>query len=64
MFFNEAKVINLVQEVDIEKQPLLRFIVMGRKSLSDPEKKSRPYWDFVEMVTTNIEDVKTTLKGG
>ncbi|XP_075657643.1 uncharacterized protein LOC142627649 [Castanea sativa] len=51
------------QEVNIEKQPLLRFIVMGRKSLPDPSKKSRPYWAFVEMVTTNIEDVKTTLKG-
>ncbi|KAK9282277.1 hypothetical protein L1049_005191 [Liquidambar formosana] len=51
------------QKVNIEKQPLLRFIIMGRKSLPDPSKKSRPYWGFVEMVTTNIEDVKTALKG-
>lgn len=36
---------------------------MGRKSLPDPSKKSRPYWGFVEMVTTKIEDVKTALKG-
>lgn len=52
------------QEVNIEKQPLLRFIVMGRKSLPDPGKKGRPYWGFVEMVTTNIDDVKTALQGG
>ncbi|BBG98683.1 Mitochondrial transcription termination factor family protein [Prunus dulcis] len=51
------------QEVNIEKQPLLRFIVMGRKSLPDPSKKGRPYWGFVEMVTTNIDDVKTALQG-
>ncbi|XP_052175933.1 uncharacterized protein LOC127790450 [Diospyros lotus] len=51
------------EEVDIEKQALLRFIVMGRKSLPDPSEKSRPYWGFVEMVTTRIEDVKTALKG-
>ena len=50
--------------MNIEKQPLLRFIVMGRKSLPDPSKKSRPYWSFVEMVTTNIEAVKTALKVG
>ncbi|KAL6134829.1 hypothetical protein ACLB2K_067057 [Fragaria x ananassa] len=51
------------QEVNIEKQPLLRFIVMGRKSLPDPGKKSRPYWGFVELVTTNIDDVKSSLQG-
>ncbi|XP_004303792.1 PREDICTED: uncharacterized protein LOC101306358 [Fragaria vesca subsp. vesca] len=50
------------QEVNIEKQPLLRFIVMGRKSLPDPGKKSRPYWGFVELVTTNIDDVKSSLQ--
>ncbi|KAK3219019.1 hypothetical protein Dsin_012989 [Dipteronia sinensis] len=49
------------QEVNIEKEPLLRFIVMGKKSLPDPSKKSRPYWGFVEMVTTKIQDVKTAL---
>ncbi|OVA19291.1 hypothetical protein BVC80_521g97 [Macleaya cordata] len=53
-----------VEEVNIEKEPLLRFIVMGRKSLPDPSKRSRPYWGFVEMVTTNIDDIKTALKGG
>ncbi|KAJ0008202.1 hypothetical protein Pint_30737 [Pistacia integerrima] len=52
------------QEVNIEKEPLLRFIVMGRKSLPDPSQKSRPYWGFVEIVTTKIEDVKTALAGG
>nr|GMC56307.1 uncharacterized protein LOC109149694 [Ipomoea batatas] len=53
------------QEVDIEKQPLLRFIVMGKKTLPDPSKKSdhRPHWGFVEMVTTKIDDVKAALKG-
>ncbi|XP_009631989.1 uncharacterized protein [Nicotiana tomentosiformis] len=53
------------EEVNIEKQPLLRFIVMGRKSLPDPSKKTghRPYWGFVEMVTTKIDDVKAALKG-
>lgn len=52
------------KEVNIEKQPLLRFIVMGRKSLPDPSKRSRPYWGFVEIVTTKVEDIKTALKGG
>ncbi|XP_009775895.1 uncharacterized protein [Nicotiana sylvestris] len=53
------------EEVNIEKQHLLRFIVMGRKSLPDPSKKTghRPYWGFVEMVTTKIDDVKAALKG-
>ncbi|KAF5198606.1 F17F16.3 protein, partial [Thalictrum thalictroides] len=51
------------QEVNIEKEPLLRFIIMGKKSLPDPGKKSRPYWGFVEMVTTRIEDIKDALKG-
>ncbi|OWM81930.1 hypothetical protein CDL15_Pgr007969 [Punica granatum] len=51
------------QEVNIEKQPLFRFIIMGRKSLPDPTKRSRPYWGFVEMVTTSIEDAKTALRG-
>ncbi|KAL3520930.1 hypothetical protein ACH5RR_019079 [Cinchona calisaya] len=52
------------EKVDIEKQPLLRFIVMGKKSLPDPSKeRGRPYWGFVELVTTRIEDVKTALKG-
>ncbi|XP_048318176.2 uncharacterized protein LOC107428086 [Ziziphus jujuba] len=51
------------QQVKIEKQPLLRLIVMGRKSLPDPRKRSRPYWGFVEMVTTDVHHVKTALKG-
>lgn len=37
---------------------------MGRKKLPDPSEKSRPYWGFVEMVTTNADDVKNALKGG
>lgn len=52
------------QEVNIEEQPLFRFTVMGRKSLPDPNEKSRPYWGFVEMVTTNADHVKNALKGG
>ncbi|XP_057473304.1 uncharacterized protein LOC130761766 [Actinidia eriantha] len=36
---------------------------MGRKALPDPRKESRPYWGFVEMVTTRIEDLKNALKG-
>ncbi|KAK3015909.1 hypothetical protein RJ639_007645, partial [Escallonia herrerae] len=51
------------QEVNIEKEPLLRFIVIGRKSLPDPNKKSRPSWGYVEMVTTKFEDVKAALQG-
>ncbi|KAL2479195.1 hypothetical protein Fot_48209 [Forsythia ovata] len=52
------------QEINIEKQMLLRFIVMGRKNLPDPSsKRGRPYWGFVEMVTTKSEDIKLALKG-
>ncbi|XVF86251.1 hypothetical protein PTKIN_Ptkin18bG0025600 [Pterospermum kingtungense] len=51
------------QKVNIEKEPLLRFIVMGRKSLPDLGQKSQPFWGYVELVTTKIEDVKTALKG-
>ncbi|XP_015571181.1 uncharacterized protein LOC8259943 isoform X2 [Ricinus communis] len=51
------------QQVNIEKEALLRFIVMGRKSLPDPSKKSQPYWGFVDLVTTNIDDVKNALGG-
>ncbi|KAI6705706.1 hypothetical protein NL676_008668 [Syzygium grande] len=50
------------QEVNIEKQALLRLIVMGKKSLPDPSKRSRPYWGFVEIVTTKIDEVKSALK--
>ncbi|PON60977.1 hypothetical protein PanWU01x14_149450 [Parasponia andersonii] len=51
------------QEVNIEKQPLLRLIVMGKKSFPDPAKRSTPYWGYVELVTTRIKDINTTLKG-
>nr|GEW36619.1 probable amino-acid racemase [Tanacetum cinerariifolium] len=53
------------EAVNIEKEQLMRFIVMGQKSLPDPssKKKGRPYWGFVEMVTTNIQDIKDALKG-
>lgn len=37
---------------------------MGKKSLPDPAKKSLPYWGYVELVTTHIEDIKNALKGG
>ncbi|XP_012087295.1 uncharacterized protein LOC105646126 isoform X1 [Jatropha curcas] len=49
------------QEVNIGKEPLLRLIVMGRKRLPDPSKKSQPYWGFVDLVTTNIDHVKNAL---
>ncbi|GMJ14629.1 hypothetical protein like AT1G16770 [Hibiscus trionum] len=51
------------QKVNIEEEPLLRFIVMGRKKLPDPSKKSQSFWGFVELVTTMIEHVKDALKG-
>ncbi|CAK9166268.1 unnamed protein product [Ilex paraguariensis] len=50
--------------VNIEKQPLLRLLIIGRKRLPDPSKKRQPYWSFVEFVTTRIEDVKAALQGG
>lgn len=37
---------------------------MGRKRLPDPGKKSQTFWGFVELVTTEVEDVKDALKGG
>lgn len=52
------------QEVNIEEQPLLRLIVMGKKSLPDPAKHSRPYWGYVELVTTKVQDIKDALKEG
>ncbi|KAI5414301.1 hypothetical protein KIW84_058437 [Lathyrus oleraceus] len=51
------------EQVNIEKQALFRFIVMGRKKLPDPKEKSRPYWGFVEMVTTKVDQVKNALRG-
>ncbi|KAI3775912.1 hypothetical protein L1987_45670 [Smallanthus sonchifolius] len=50
-------------EVNIEKSMLLRLIVMGKKSLPNPAKRSKPYWGFVELVTTKIQDIKDALKG-
>lgn len=50
------------EEVEIGEKPLFRYIVMGRKSLPDAAKgTSRPYWGFVELVTTNPEDLKKML---
>ncbi|CAI0442066.1 unnamed protein product [Linum tenue] len=52
-----------VQKVNIEKERLMRFIVMGRKSLPDPSKnKGRPFWGFVDLVTTDLDHVKDALK--
>ncbi|KAK3430953.1 hypothetical protein EUGRSUZ_E02162 [Eucalyptus grandis] len=45
------------QEVNIEKQALLRLTVRRKKSLPDPSKRSRPQWGFVEMVTSKIDDI-------
>ncbi|KAH9615512.1 hypothetical protein KSS87_016063, partial [Heliosperma pusillum] len=51
-----------LKEVNIENEPLLRLIVMGKKALPDPSKKSLPFFGFVEMVTTKINDVKDALQ--
>lgn len=37
---------------------------MGRKRLPHPAQRTRPYWGFVDMVTTNVQDVKTALQAG
>ncbi|CAL4922995.1 unnamed protein product [Urochloa decumbens] len=50
------------EEVNIEEKPLLRLVVMGKKSLPDPAKHSRPYWGYVELVTTDVQDIKDALK--
>ncbi|GKB92015.1 hypothetical protein Tco_0964287, partial [Tanacetum coccineum] len=52
------------EEVNIEKEQLMRFIVMGQKTDPTSKKKGMPYLGFVEMVTTNIQDIKDALKGG
>ena len=54
----------IAQEVNIEEQPLLRLVVMGKKSLPDPAKHSRPYWGYVELVTAKVQDIKDALKEG
>jgi hypothetical protein len=54
----------IAQEVNIEEKPLLRLVVMGKKSLPDPAMHSRPYWGYVELVTTKVEDIKDALKEG
>uniref|UniRef100_A0ACD5TCJ8 Uncharacterized protein n=1 Tax=Avena sativa TaxID=4498 RepID=A0ACD5TCJ8_AVESA len=51
------------EEVNVEERPLLRLIVMGKKSLPDPAKHGRPFWGYVDLVTTDVEDVKDALKG-
>uniref|UniRef100_A0A0E0JVD6 Uncharacterized protein n=1 Tax=Oryza punctata TaxID=4537 RepID=A0A0E0JVD6_ORYPU len=51
------------REVNVEKQALLRLIVMGKKSLPDPAaKRGRPYWGYVELVTTDVNHIKDALK--
>ncbi|KAG2268450.1 hypothetical protein Bca52824_063005 [Brassica carinata] len=40
-----------VEKVNIEKQILLRFIVMGKKTLPDPSKKSQPFWEEYQTKT-------------
>eukprot|EP00249_Psilotum_nudum_P012583 c23867_g1_i1 orf=85-600(-) len=52
------------EKVNIDQKPLLRFIVMGRKSLPEASKRTRPYWGFVDLVTTNVNDVKKALASG
>uniref|UniRef100_J3L9I2 Uncharacterized protein n=1 Tax=Oryza brachyantha TaxID=4533 RepID=J3L9I2_ORYBR len=50
------------EEVDMEERPLLRLIVMGKKSLPDPAERRRPYWGYVELVTTDVNHIKDALK--
>ncbi|XP_040377293.1 uncharacterized protein LOC102702821 [Oryza brachyantha] len=50
------------EEVDMEERPLLRLIVMGKKSLPDPAERRRPYWGYVELVTTDVNHIKDVLK--
>ena len=50
--------------MNVEEQPLLRLVVMGKKSLPDPAKHGRPYWGYVELVTTKLQDIKDALKEG
>lgn len=50
------------EEVNVDKQLLLRLIVMGKKSLPDRAKRGRPYWGHVDLVTTTIDDIKEALK--
>nr|XP_024375297.1 uncharacterized protein LOC112282179 isoform X2 [Physcomitrium patens] len=60
-----AKKENQDLEVEIGEKHLFRYIVMGRKSLPDAAKgKSRPYWGFVELITSNPEDLKKMLSEG
>ncbi|MCO5576789.1 hypothetical protein L7F22_030609 [Adiantum nelumboides] len=49
------------EKVNVEKQDLLRFIILGRKSLPDASKRTRPYWGFVDLVTTDIKDIAQAL---
>ncbi|CAK9275946.1 unnamed protein product [Sphagnum jensenii] len=49
------------ENIEIGKKPLFRYIVMGRKSLPETTKRTRPYWGFVELVTTNPDDLKKML---
>lgn len=51
------------EEVNVEEKPLLRLIVMGKKSLPDPAKHGRPFWGYVDLVTTDVQDMKDALKG-
>ncbi|KAK6911174.1 hypothetical protein RJ641_023267 [Dillenia turbinata] len=50
------------QEVNIEEQVLLRLMVMGKKSLPDPKKRSTPFWGYMEYVTTYVDDMKKVLQ--
>ncbi|CAM6093162.1 unnamed protein product [Calypogeia fissa] len=49
------------EKVQLSKNTLLRLIVIGRKRLPDPSKRSRPFWGFVELVSTDPDDLKQAL---
>lgn len=50
--------------MNIEEKPLFRLLVIGKKSLPNPDHKGRPFWGFVELVTTDLDEIKTALKAG
>ncbi|KAJ7567579.1 hypothetical protein O6H91_02G153800 [Diphasiastrum complanatum] len=50
------------EKIVISDQALLRLIIVGKKTLPDVKKKSsRPIWGFVELVTTDPQDIKDAL---
>ncbi|KAJ1698210.1 hypothetical protein LUZ63_006722 [Rhynchospora breviuscula] len=51
------------EEVNIKEKPLLRLAIMGKKSLPDPNKRGHPSWGYIDLVSTNIDNIKAAMKG-